>query len=101
MITNSPIFSQLSGVSLRLHDLALYLRKTGWQRVHHPNDRLLVFEHGIINGTEQPLRTVLASSEDYADSRELILNALDLLAEVQGVDVQQIVRAVHAIDRDI
>jgi hypothetical protein len=101
MSPNSLTPSQLSGVPLRVHDLALYLRKTGWQRVHHPNQRLLVFEHGIINGTEQPLRTVLASSDDYADSPELIGNALDLLAEVQGVDVQQIARAVHAIDRDI
>src|ERR1017187_10294241 len=85
------------GGSVRVQDLALYLRKLRWQRVQHPNERLLVFEHGA----DDDLKIVLASSDDYDDSPGLIRNALELLAETQSVDIQQIVRAVHAIDRDI
>ncbi len=86
-----------ASMPLRVQDLALYLRKLHWQRMPHPNDRLLVFK----SQSDEALKVVLASSDDYADSQELIKNALGLLAALQGVDEQQIVRAVHAIDRDI
>ena len=29
--------------NVKVADLALYLRKAGWRRVPHPNERLLVF----------------------------------------------------------
>ncbi len=89
-----------SHVPVHVQDLALYLRKTQWQRVLHPNERLLVFEHAA-EETQGPLRIVLASGDNYADSPELIENAIELLADLQGVEFEQIVRAVHAVDRDI
>ena len=81
---------------LRVGDLALYLRKAGWQRAQHPNDRLLVFQQ-----TGNGPKIVLASSDEFTDAGDMTDNALHLLAELQRVGVREIVRAVHAQDRDI
>jgi hypothetical protein len=89
-----------SGSPPSVQDFTLYLRKTGWQRIAHPNERLVVFSHGG-EIASSPLKMVLASSDDFDDSQELIKNGLDLLAEINGVDVQQVIRAVHALDRDV
>ena len=80
-------------------DMALYLRKTGWRRSPHPNDRLLVFRKPCPG--EDDLTIVLASKDEYADAPNLISNALALLAETTGVTEAEVTRSVHAIDRDI
>lgn len=85
---------------VRVHDLALYLRKTGWHRVSHPNERLLVFRRNTENG-HPPLTIVLASSDEYADGKERIADAIGLLAELQEVSPAELLRSVHSLDRDI
>ena len=84
---------------VRVADLALYLRKQGWQRVAHPNERLLVFEKSL--GGDRARKLVFASRDEYADAPALIANALEVLADEQGVSWQQLARSVHSIDRDI
>ena len=84
---------------VRVADLALYLRKQGWQRVAHPNERLLVFEKSLDGDRARKL--VFASRDEYADAPALIANALEVLADEQGMSWQQLARSVHSIDRDI
>ena len=55
---------------VRVADLALYLRKQGWQRVAHPNERLLVFEKSL--GGDRARKLVFASRDEYADAPALI-----------------------------
>ena len=83
---------------VRVADLALYLRKQGWQRVAHPNERLLVFEKSLDGDRARKL--VFASRDEYADAPALISNALEVLADDQGVPWQHLARSVHSIDRD-
>ena len=76
---------------LRVADVALYLRKAGWQRTPHPNGRLLVFRQNQPLG-EEMLKIVIASSDDFEDAPNLIANAVAVLAELQGVQP-----SVHAL----
>ncbi len=84
---------------VRVADLARYLNRQGWHRAGHPNERLLVFEKSI--GGDRVRKLVFASHDEYSDSARLIENALEVLAEEQGVALDQLARSVHSVDRDI
>lgn len=97
---SSPVSETPSG-PIRVTDLALYLRKAGWHRIPHPNERLLFFELPQTDAAGQPLRTVLPARDDYEDAATLIGNTVDLIAALRGVEPRQIAQGVRSIDRDI
>lgn len=91
------IQQQQSG-SIRISEVTRYLRKTGWQRVPHANDRLLVFRREAESGAPT---VVLASRDEFSDSQDLINNALTLLAGIGHTTVLDLERAIRSQDRDV
>jgi hypothetical protein len=87
-------------VSIGIPELALFLHKSGWKRVPHPNERLLVFE-GPVDDFRKPLKIVLPASDDYVDSTRMIDQALSLVADLKETSTVEVIRSIRSLDRDV
>jgi hypothetical protein len=87
-------------VDIGIPELALFLRKSGWKRTVHPNDRLLVFE-GSSDDFSRPIKIVLPVKDDYVDCERMVEQAIAVMAQVQETSTTELVRLIHSLDRDV
>ena len=80
---------------LSVGDLTAYLRKTGWQLADTPHNRLLEFHgpHDVV--------LVVPNRDDYIDTSRRLMEAVQLLSQVEDREPGRIVHAILALDRDI
>lgn len=71
-----------------------YVQKTGWKRVSHPNQNLMVFQ-GPNDDLGQPIQLVLPQSTHFWDSSTLIAGAITLLADIEERTPEEIKAAIH------
>jgi hypothetical protein len=82
-------------LSDRSHDLPIqidnfvtYLHQHGWQKIDHPNTRLLVFQ-GVNDDRGYPIQIVLPSQNNFEDSDRLLAKAVNLLAAIEDRSTQE------------
>jgi len=81
--------------SLRVEDVAAYLRKDGGKLVTHPNERIWLFL-GANDDEGQPIELILPRHDDYVDSLLRLSEALNLLATVGGTAPHDIIQVIQA-----
>jgi len=85
--------------NLRVDDVISYLQETGWHRVKHPNDRLILFE-GPKDDDGKPIILILPAHNWFSDSDEGIANAINLLSAVEQTSPYNIIQKIQSLDRD-
>ena len=82
-----------------VEDVSAYAQRLGWRLVEHPNKRMMVYE-GPPDDDGHPLHLVLPRGNEYDDSGARIADAVRLLATVQDVPEDAVVRTIRASDSD-
>jgi hypothetical protein len=83
-------------IHIQIDNFVTYLHQHGWQKIDHPNTRLLVFQ-GVNDDRGYPIQIVLPSQNNFEDSdsrterlRQLLLaKAVNLLAEIDSRSTQE------------
>lgn len=83
-----------------LENLRRYLSASGWHAREHPNDRIQVFESDA-DPTGDYASVVIPRSTDLRDARELIADAVRLIASFEKVEELHLATRVQRWDRDI
>jgi hypothetical protein len=81
---------------VQIDNFVTYLRQHGWQKIYHPNTRLLVFQ-GVNDDREYPIQIVLPSQNNFEDSdsrterlrQRLLAKAVNLLAAIEDRSTQE------------
>jgi hypothetical protein len=74
--------------SIQIDNFVTYLHQHGWQKIDHPNTRLLVFQ-GVNNDRGYPIQIVLPSQNNFEDSDRLLAKAVNLLAVIEDRSTQE------------
>jgi hypothetical protein len=74
--------------SIQIDNFVTYLHQHGWQKIDHPNTRLLVFQ-GVNDDRGYPIQIVLPSQNDFEDSDRLLAKAVNLLAAIEDRSTQE------------
>ena len=91
----TPVTSDAPQVEdLPLEKVMSYVQKTGWRRVPHPNQNLMVFQ-GPNDDLGQPIQLVLPQSTHFWDSSTLIAGAITLLADIEERTPEEIKVAIQ------
>jgi hypothetical protein len=77
-------------------NVVTYLQQHGWQKIDHPNTRLLVFQ-GVNDDRGYPIQIVLPSQNNFEDSdsrterlrQRLLAKAINLLASIEDRSTQE------------
>ena len=75
---------------IQIDNFVTYLHQHGWQKIDHPNTRLLVFQ-GINDDRGYPIQIVLPSQNNFEDSDRLLVKAVNLLAAIEDRSTQEII----------
>jgi hypothetical protein len=73
---------------IQIDNFVTYLHQHGWQKIDHPNTRLLVFQ-GVNNDHGYPIQIVLPSQNNFEDSDRLLAKAVNLLAVIEDRSTQE------------
>jgi hypothetical protein len=73
---------------IQIDNFVTYLYQHGWQKIDHPNTRLLVFQ-GVNDDRGYPIQIVLPSQNDFEDSDRLLAKAVNLLASIEDRSTQE------------
>jgi hypothetical protein len=73
---------------IQIDNFVTYLYQHGWQKIDHPNTRLLVFR-GINDDRGYPIQIVLPSQNNFEDSDRLLAKAVNLLAAIEDRSTQE------------
>ena len=73
---------------IQIDNFVIYLQQHGWQKIDHPNMRLLVFQ-GVNDDRGYPIQIVLPSQNNFEDSDRLLAKAINLLATVEDRSTQE------------
>ena len=73
---------------IQIDNFAAYLHQHGWQKIDHPNTRLLVFQ-GVNDDCGYPIQIVLPSQNNFEDSDRLLAKAVNLLAVIEDRSTQE------------
>ena len=73
---------------IQIDNFVTYLHQHGWQKIDHPNTRLLVFQ-GVNDDRGYPIQIVLPSQNNFEDSDRLLAKAVKLLAEIEDRSTQE------------
>jgi hypothetical protein len=73
---------------IQIDNFVNYLHQHGWQRIDHPNTRLLVFQ-GVNDDRGYPIQIVLPSQNNFEDSDRLLAKAVNLLAAIDPRSTQE------------
>ena len=73
---------------IQIDNFVNYLHQHGWQRIDHPNTRLLVFQ-GVNDDRGYPIQIVLPSQNNFEDSDRLLAKAVNLLAVIEDRSTQE------------
>jgi hypothetical protein len=81
---------------IQIDNFVTYLHQHGWQKINHPNTRLLVFQ-GVNDDRGYPIQIVLPSQNNFEDSdsrterlrQRLLVKAVNLLAVSEGRSTQE------------
>jgi len=95
-MTEQILSEQLPIHSLKVADIVSYLQQNGWQRLTHPNPRLLVFQ-GAADDEGNPIQLVLPSQNTFEDSERLLTKAINLLAVIEDKSPPEIIVRVNQI----
>jgi hypothetical protein len=81
---------ELQTHSLQITDFVSYLHQNGWQKLNHPNSRLLVFQ-GDKDDAGNPIQLVLPSQNTFEDSERLLTKGINLLAAITEKSPQELI----------
>lgn len=95
MNTVSPNNELLDKLSVR--SLITYLERTGWVRVDHPNNRIILFE-GPPDDEGHPLQLVLPRDQSFDDARVRLAESVGLLSALLQVSPETVVRRIADTD---
>jgi hypothetical protein len=73
---------------IQIDNVVVYLYQHGWQKIDHPNTRLLVFQ-GVNDDRGYPIQIVLPSQSNFEDSDRLLAKAVNLLAAIEDRSTQE------------
>jgi hypothetical protein len=73
---------------IQIDNFVTYLHQHGWQKIDHPNTRLLVFQ-GVNDDRGYPIQIVLPSQNDFEDSDRLLAKAVNLLSAIEDRSTQE------------
>jgi hypothetical protein len=73
---------------IQIDNFVTYLHQHGWQKIAHPNTRLLVFQ-GVNDDRGYPIQLVLPSQNNFEDSDRLFAKAVNLLALIEDRSTQE------------
>ena len=73
---------------VQIDNFVAYLHQHGWQKIDHPNPRLLVFQ-GVNDDRGYPIQIVLPSQNNFEDSDRLLAKAVNLLAAIEDRSIQE------------
>ncbi len=68
---------------LTISRLADYLESTGWHRVSHPNERIILFE-GKQDDNGEAIKVVILRDESFKDLNFRLAEAINLLSVVES-----------------
>lgn len=89
-MTEQILPEQLQTHPLKIANLVSYLQQNGWQKLTHPNPRLLVFQ-GASDDQGNPIQLILPSHNSFEDSDRLLTKAVNLLAVIEDKSPQEII----------
>jgi len=85
---NDPLLTCLT-----ISRLADYLESTGWHRVSHPNERIILFE-GKQDDNGEAIKVVIPRDESFEDLNFRLAEAINLLSVVESKSPYEIVSRV-------
>lgn len=88
-ITSDDVFLK----NLSLEKLTDYLESTGWKKVDHPNNRIILF-HGPLDDEGLPLELVVPRSVVYEDALVRLAEVINTLATLQRKSPRSIVNEI-------
>ncbi len=86
---------------LRLEEVTAYIRKAGWRKLDHPNDRILVFLGPIHDDSQNEIKLVLPNGNEFPDAPDKIQSAVQLLSAVENLPEWEIVQKIKNRGVDI
>jgi hypothetical protein len=75
---------------IQIDNFVTYLYQHGWQKIDHPNTRLLVFQ-GVNDDRGNPIQIVLPSQNNFEDSDRLLAKAVNLLSAIEDLSTQEMI----------
>jgi len=87
----SPSDALLDGLSIDA--VLVYLEQTGWTRVDHPNDRIILLE-GPLDDAGNPLQLILPRDRSLDDAKARLAETIDLLAVLRHVSPEAVVQRI-------
>jgi hypothetical protein len=83
-----------------VEDITALIRRLGWKKLEHPNANLLVYEKGV-DDFGKPIKLVLPNGNNYADAPSMIRTAVELVADLAGRPVRDLVQQIRNRGSDI
>jgi hypothetical protein len=77
-----------------------YIQKKGWQEIHQPNQKLIVFQ-GKTDSLGKPIRMVLPENDQLCDSPLMLDKALNLLAAIENRTKREVVTEAMTSHKDV
>ena len=87
-MTEQILSAQSHDNPIQIDNFVTYLYQHGWQKIDHPNTRLLVFQ-GVNDDRGHPIQIVLPSQNNFEDSDRLLAKAVNLLAAIEDRSTQE------------
>jgi len=96
----APAASPRAKPFIGVEDITALIRRLGWAKVPHPNPHLLVYEKGV-DDFGKPIKVVLPNGNNYADAPSMIRSAVELVADLAGRSVRDIIQQMRNRGNDI
>ena len=87
-MTEQILSAQSHDNPIQIDNFVNYLHQHSWQKIDHPNTRLLVFQ-GVNDDRGYPIQIVLPSQNNFEDSDRLLAKAVNLLAAIENRSTQE------------
>lgn len=76
---------------IQIDNFVIYLQQHGWQKIDHPNTRLLVFQ-GVNDDLVYPIQIVLPSQNNFEDRDRLLAKVVNLLAVIEDRSTKETIK---------
>lgn len=90
-----------AGCNVRLEELTAYIRKSGWSKIEHPNQNLLVYTGNQKDDFGSEIKLVLPNGNDFKDSIEKINSVIQVVSALEKIPVPDLVQKIKNRNVDI
>ena len=85
---------------LRIEDVTVYLKQSGWKLIEHPNNNFFMFL-GPESDSGKPIKLSIPRFNDFLDRTTRLSDAINLLAAIEEESPDTIIQKIQFQSRDL